>query len=701
MGSIFRIARAELIKIFKRPTVYIMAFLLALIIGGSLFVFTPTKREDTTVDFGSVTESTTVKTYFDKFETDPTYKAVFDKNLVDAKAEISFFKNINDNITELKESYAELMTSIDKLTSDKATEEDKTKLFANFTKYNNSFAKANMVYGTNLDEEPDFVKDYYNSTIYSQINSELTTNNANLSTLSLPILKNYLKNESNLNTLKTTIDTSYAMACNPTKAYLNSCIEIINSSLKNFSAAVGLGSGGTTSANNYRRTLISNVGKFKTSVINIVDFSSHTFAVIKDADYKSFLDNIDTFINTITIKEGSEPRLLDNQNTLNKINTNKYVDSISKVISQITLLDCDSELLTELSKTVTVVEERVAKKHEEMTKFATTNIASKDLNKLNDFNLLASQYKEMQVSLKNYVYYSILTNTVKDFTNSQIQAFFGEEFLGVYNNYQNNEKIITNKYYIDNDIYSFQLGNVFAFNMNSQSETTAFDFMYFAIEISSMIIVIFSIFMAASIFAAEHDSGTIKLLLIRPFKRHKIVSGKLLATLFFSTMFLIFSTIVSTIIGFTVYPTSTIQPILAIFNGVTPFKFNPIALFSIYLFFTLFEIIFYVILSSTLCTLFKSYAGAVTGSFVAYFATIAMNIGFGKHLWYSYSPVVNLNLFKYFGNGFLSNPNSSLSILFNTPMLGNMNYFISLILSAGTMAILLAITYTVFRRRDY
>ena len=62
---------------------------------------------------------------------------------------------------------------------------------------------------------------------------------------------------------------------------------------------------------------------------------------------------------------------------------------------------------------------------------------------------------------------------------------------------------------------------------------------------------------------------------------------------------------------------------------------------------------------------------------------------------------VNLNLFKYFGNGFLSNPNSSLSILFNTPMLGNMNYFISLILSAGTMAILLAITYTVFRRRDY
>ena len=166
-------------------------------------------------------------------------------------------------------------------------------------------------------------------------------------------------------------------------------------------------------------------------------------------------------------------------------------------------------------------------------------------------------------------------------------------------------------------------------------------------------------------------------------------------------MFLVFSTVVSTIIGFTTFRTDATTPILAVFNGSVAFKFNPMILFAIYLFFSLIEIIFYVILSSTLCTLFKSYAGAVTGSFVAYFATIAMNMGLGSKLWYSYSPFVNLNLFKYFGNGFISNPNSTFAGLFSTPMLGNMNYFLSLGLSAGLMALLLAITYVVFKRRDY
>lgn len=701
MGSIFRIARAELIKIFKRPTVYIMAFILAGIIGGSLFLFTPTKKTDTTVNMGAVTETTTVNTYFEKFETDPTYKAVFDKNLASAKAEIAFFKNINEHKIALDKSYNDLNSAINKLTVDTATEEDKTALFTKFEEYIEAFTNADRVANGDLESEPNFVKDYYNSTLYTNILNSLNVNKSNLQTLTLQNLISYLKNEKNYTNLKTTITTSWETATYPTTAYLNSCIETINQTLKNFSASVGLGSDGTSTANSFRRTLIENVTAFKTSVTNVIDYESHTFAAIKDVDYKVFNDSIDTFINTITIKAGSEPKLLDNQTTLAKINNNNYVSAISKVITQITLLDCDYELLTDLSKTVTTVEERVAKKYTEISEFASKNATNKDLNVLAKFNLLVSEYKEMQVSLKDYVYYSILTDTVKNFSNSQVQSFHGEEFLGIYNDYQNNEKIITNKYYIDNDIYSFELGNVFSFNMNSQNETTPFDFMYFAIEISTMIIVIFSIFMAASIFAAEHDSGTIKLLLIRPFKRHKIVSGKLLATLFFSTMFLVFSTVVATIIGFTVYPVDNIQNILAVFNGTTAFKFNATVLFAIYLFFTLLEIIFYVILSSALCTLFKSYAGAVTGSFVAYFATIAMNIGFGKKLWYSYSPFVNLNLFKYFGNGFLTNQNSSLSILFNTPMLGNMNYFVSLGLSAGVMALLLAITYVVFKRRDY
>lgn len=703
MGSIFRIAKAELIKIFKRPTVYIMAFLLAGIIGASLLLFEPTKKENTTVDMGTITTSTAVSTYFDKFDTDPAYKAAFDKNTSIAKAEIVFYQNINTHQKEINEAYTKFIKSIKELrdtASDKATDTQKNTLLTNYSAFVTAFENADKV--SNEDPQPTFVDDYLSSTLYSDLHTSLTNIRSSLESFKAQNLVTYLKNDSNYNNIVNTVDTALSTALDPVTAYLDSCIENINSILKDFFTKVGLGPGGTVEANACRRSLTDAISKYENAVKHIIEYDQHTFAVIEKDNYDSFKNNISTFSNIVAIKDNTnEPKLLDNRALKVKIEGGNYVNNISAIIDQIILLNCDDELLTDLSKTVTTIEERIAKKYTEIDTYASKNASSKDLNVLENLNNQISRYKAMQVSLKDYVYYSIQNETLKDFSNSTIQDFYGDEYYDVFNEYQNSEKVIQSKYYLDNDIYSFELGNVFAFGVNYTEETTAFDFMYYATEISTMVIIIFSIFMAASVFAAEHDSGTIKLLLIRPFKRHKIVSGKLLATLFFSTMFLLFSTVVSTIIGFTVFPVSEFTPILAIFNGTTAFKFNPILLYVIYFFFTLIEIIFYVILSSTLCTLFKSYAGAVTGSFVAYFATIAMNMGLGSKLWYSYSPFVNLNLFKYFGNGFISNPNSTFASLFSTPMLGNMDYFMSLGISAGLMAILLAITYVVFKRRDY
>lgn len=701
MGSIFRIARAELIKIFKRPTVYIMAFLLAAVIGGSLFLFEPVKREKTTVDMGTITTSTTAKSYFDKFDKDVTFKTEFDKNTTSAKAEISFYKNINLHQKNLRESYAklvELLQELKGLDNTKITATHKTELITAFTTYITDFENADKV---SDGEQPIFVQTYLESPLYDTIHTSLTDNKNSLDAFEPQNIGIYLKNDSNYSKILTNVEDSFTTALDPVSAYLKSSISTMENILKEFYTDVGLGAGGTTQANAQRRLLAKEIERYEAAVKNILEYDQHTFAVIVKDDYDSFKNNISIFFNAVNIKDTSEPNLKDNRDLKLKIENENFVNKISTVIGQIILLNCDEELLDELNKTTEVIDKRVSDKYKEINSFASKNASSKDVNVLGNLNNMISEYKAMQVSLKNFVYYSIQNETLKDYSNSDIQEFFGDEFYDVYNKYQNSEKIIQNKYYIDNDIYSFELGNVFAFGVNSADETTPYDFMYYATEISTMVIIIFSIFMAASIFAAEHDSGTIKLLLIRPFKRHKIVTGKLLATLFFSTMFLVFSTVVSTIIGFTTFSTDATTPILAVFNGSVAFKFNPMILFAIYLFFSLIEIIFYVILSSTLCTLFKSYAGAVTGSFVAYFATIAMNMGLSSKLWYSYSPFVNLNLFKYFGNGFISNPNSTFAGLFSTPMLGNMNYFLSLGLSAGLMALLLAITYVVFKRRDY
>ena len=704
MGSIFRIARAEFIKIFKRPTVYIMAFVLAGIIGGSLFLFNPIKKENTFVDMVGTSTTATISVLNDKFLNDVSYKSTYDSYSSDANNEISFFKNITQRKLDLTEAYNNLNTSLNKFMND-ISENEVDEFFTNFQKFNSTFKNDDVVTDISTSDQPQFVKDYYTSEIYTSIRNDLDTLKASLENLNAQgtekLIAYFKSTESNnFSNASNLILRAYNTGYNPSVSFLESYITKITNTQSNYIALVGAGSVSTGSANTARLQLKREVESFKNYVENIVEYDKHTFAVIDNTNYTTFKNNIDSFINALNIKEGSETNLATHQTIINKLQSNNYVTSISQVIKDIMLLSSDMELLDSLTKTYDEMQTRITAQLEVINEYATSKSTSKDINVLNTYNTYVTRYKEMNVSLKNYVYYSILNDLVKDFSNSEVQNFYGKEFNGVYNEYEINEKIVKNNYYIKNDIYSYELDNVFSFNTNSGSETSAYDFMYFALKISTLVIIVFSIFMAANIFASEHDSGTIKLLLMRPFKRHKIVSGKLLATLFFSTIFLLFSTLISFIIGACVY-TLPSTPILVVFNASNAFKIHPALLMIIYVFFTLLEIIFYCILSSALCTLFKSYAGAITISFVTYFITIAMNIGFGNSLWYSYSPFVNINLFKFFGNGFITNQNSVLSSFFSTPMLGNMDYFVSLGITAGLMAFLLAITYVIFKRRDY
>lgn len=708
MGSIFRIARAELIKIFKRPTVYIMAFVLAALIGGSLFLFNPTKKEDTSVNMAGNSTNIAVSTLHTKFVDDASYKAKYDSYLTDAIAEINFYDYLATykiNIeTTFENTYKYLIKFEDSINADEIDE-----FFKNFEKFINAYKNIDVATDIGSSNQPQFLKDFYMSREYSTILNDLQTAYSTCQSLnnqSNNKLISYFKTDKGLTndykSAKKLIEKAYSTGRTPSVAFLNFSIENIKSLTNTYFLEIGNGS--SRASQGYTETARKNVETaikdYKTALKNIVEFEPYTFAVVEYKPYMEFNTNIDAYIKAISIKAGSETSLAAHQAIKNKLDANDYISKISTISNKIIFLNCDSTLLEELTKTGTTVTTKIAKTHDDIIQYVAKNSSSKEISRINTYDKYVSTYKEINLSFKNYVHYSILNNILSEYTNGKVQNFYGKKFYNTYNEYETKELITKNNYYLTHDIYSFELNNVFAFNTNSGQETSVYDFMYFAIKISTMIIIIFSIFMAANIFASEHDSGTIKLLLIRPFKRHKIVSGKLLATLFFSTVFVLFSTLISSIIGVCVFGINT-TPILVVFNSTHAIKFNPILLMILFITFTLLEIIFYVILSSAVCTLFKSYAGAITVSFVAYFITLAMNIGFGKMLWYSYSPFVNLNLFKFFGNGFIQNSNSVLSMFFNTPMLGNMNYFVSLGISSGIVAILLSVTYIIFKRRDY
>ena len=55
MGSIFRITKAEFIKAFKRPTIYVMAFILLITAVISALIFDPQKRADDRLNYSGTT----------------------------------------------------------------------------------------------------------------------------------------------------------------------------------------------------------------------------------------------------------------------------------------------------------------------------------------------------------------------------------------------------------------------------------------------------------------------------------------------------------------------------------------------------------------------------------------------------------------------------------------------------------------------
>ena len=79
------------------------------------------------------------------------------------------------------------------------------------------------------------------------------------------------------------------------------------------------------------------------------------------------------------------------------------------------------------------------------------------------------------------------------------------------------------------------------------------------------------------------------------------------------------------------------------------------------------------------------------------------NILFANSFWYSFLPGMNLHLFKYLGNGFMFE-DAATTVLHNvliTPIQSTMNFLYSALINVAYSMIAIAVSYTVFRRRDF
>lgn len=458
----------------------------------------------------------------------------------------------------------------------------------------------------------------------------------------------------------------------------------------------------------------SNVRELNNIRLEMVEVLNEARTIISEAATStnaSILMSKESFENYITLisdallylnAEGADINLIEtHENIYNHISqangfTNiegaSYFDKLYYLTSNdITDITLSEETITNLNNQYEKVTTFMSSTLENINAYsADENISTGTLKEeVLKYYYAASQYSTL-------VSDSIYFEPVKSFNDSYAHQFIGYTDVHLY---QIQERIATNNYLLSNDLTSNQFSSVFTPTMSSGDQVGAFDLVYFGLEICSFIILIFCVVLAAGMIAGEQSTGTLKVLATRPYSRNKILTSKILASLIFGIIFLVFSAIVLFIIGYAVYGLDT-TPILAVFNATSVFVISPFLLILIYLALLIVKILFYVLLATMISTVFRSNVGAVVISIFIYFLTAIFAVLFTSSTWYAFLPFAGIDFFKFFGGAFASDLNNPLSIAFSSPMFYNSSLLISAIVVTVTMIVMTILSYVVFKKRE-
>ena len=257
-------------------------------------------------------------------------------------------------------------------------------------------------------------------------------------------------------------------------------------------------------------------------------------------------------------------------------------------------------------------------------------------------------------------------------TDDEIIKYNGFSGISIYNLKLD---ITTSKYFYDlnndldekNDTFGYEYLNVFNFNTNSGTETNAYDFTFFAMQILSSLIILFVIFFAGSAITGEQNTGTLKMTAIRPYSRNKIFSGKFLACFNVSFILLIISFVASFVVGLASYGLPT-QNVLVVMNASTVFILHPMIVMLIYLASLIIDILFYIALAILISMLIKP-TTINTAISASVFMLSAVLSGIITDSWIRFIPTTHLGLFKFFTN--------SNTAMFSYSIVPGVNFLIS------------------------
>lgn len=709
MRGIFRVTRAEFNKIFKRPAVYIMGAVMALVCIISLFTFAPTSRTDNRILLSKDSANANYQLFVGS--SGSNNKASFDATILTTDDLISSveFKTTHDNTAiQFKDKLNDIYKSIS------SNNNDPTKDYLAELKQLLLDASTFFDYD---DDQMDSLEEYYKLLLQCdkvdvdyELSKAIYSGHNYFTTLQDQVLDIYttIKNINDYETMTSVFDAN-----NFLKTLNNIFDHYIDYIPYTLDCIVDDIKGVETIFKKY----YSKLGSSTSAPPSSKDQGKRIVTMLKDKieEYKKIIDTIvnkDSKIALITTKNKSQLDIVvkrvtdivdvqilesDTNSKFNEIaeelNNDNYIKQFYSFNDRLIYIDYSSNIflgkLKSIQKTLATNKEALTEQIESLKNDVSTTRIS---NSITSYYLMTRSYN------------SLIEDTITDhITNGLDQSTITKLYsydLSDFNAYDLNNAITYNNYYLKSNTYSNSYLDSFEYSKNIGYETSAYDYIYSSLKVCSILIILFTMMMAAYLISSEQDSGTIKLLLMRPYKRSKILAAKMLATLFFSLTFLLLAIIISVVGGLATYGLPTLSTVLVSFNSTQIFKTTPIVLLLIYVATIILDIIFFLIIAYFVSIVFKSFAGAISVSFITILLTIVLNIALPNTIAYKFIPFTNISLFRYFGHN-SGSATGFISSILATPIQSSMTIWLSLIVCGVFAFILYLITRLIFSKRDY
>lgn len=234
------------------------------------------------------------------------------------------------------------------------------------------------------------------------------------------------------------------------------------------------------------------------------------------------------------------------------------------------------------------------------------------------------------------------------------------------------DEIAINKYRIENDI-------------PPNTDYSVWGFMIDAISNISFI-TLFTIIVGAGIVSSEFVGGTIKLLLIRPYKRWKILLSKYVAVISYAIELLIVLFVISFILGIIFLDKQgAMTPYLYVKDGIVYEKNILLYILGEYGYACV-DLIMMVTFAFMMSTVFRSNAMAIGLSIFLMFMGTTICAALSKYEWVKYILFANLNIKQYYSIG--------------TPPVEGMTLTFSVIILIVYFIVFNVISWLAFCKRD-